>query len=186
MAINQSDVDLAMYLLNQSIYTGNALPANDCVLVKKFIEAALEHQHQPAENTKSREWRAGIYRKLLDDPQALEQFTQQALVKFGPNNLARMVAPQLQELIVDQHIRGMPSFDLIALLKTHNRLTDILDYAMEQDEEWVLDYFGLRGKIESAYNAGRRDAQQESAQADDDDDDDDDNDGETYEESYLV
>jgi len=26
-----------MYLLNQSIYTGNALPANDCVLVKKFI-----------------------------------------------------------------------------------------------------------------------------------------------------
>jgi len=164
MAINQNDIDLAMYLLDQSIYTNQSLPARDAALVKQFIEALLEHQQRPAENVKSREWRAAIYRKLLDDPQALQQFTQQALEKFGPENLARMVAPQLQELILAQQIQGMGSRELIELLRSHNRLTDVLEYAMEEDEEWVRDHFGVTDTSEedreASYNAGLEEGQQ--------------------------
>jgi hypothetical protein len=162
MAINQNDIDLAMYLLDQSIYTGQSLPANDSALIKRFIEALLEHQQRPAENVKSSEWRAAIYRKLLDDPQALQQFTQQALEKFGPENLARMVAPQLQELILEQQIQTTNSADLLELLRAHNRLTDILDYAMREDEEWVLDHFGLQDRIDEAYDTGHAEGQTES------------------------
>lgn len=154
MPVDQNDIDLAMYLLDQSIYTGHPLNAQDAALVKKFIEALLEQQQRPAENVKSREWRAAVYRKLLEDPQALEQFTLQALEKFGPENLAKMVAPQLQDLIVDQQIGDMSIPDLFELLDAHDKLNDVLQYVMEHNEEWVKEHFNLQERISNAYDTG--------------------------------
>lgn len=160
MAINKDDIDLAMYLLDQSIYLNQPLVTQDCVLIKKFIEALLEHQQKPSENVKSREWRAAVYRKLLEDPQALHQFTMQALEKFGPENLARMVAPQLQDLIVDQQIGDMNIPDLVELLDSHGKLQDILEHTMEHDEEWVKEHFGLQERIDHAYDTGLEEGRQ--------------------------
>jgi regulator of replication initiation timing len=154
MAINQNDIDLAMYLLDNAIYAGRSMGPHDCALIKKFIEALLEQQQKPSENTKSREWRAAVYRKLLDDPQALEQFTRQALEKFGPENLARMVAPELQTLIVDQNISDMSIPALVELLKAHGKLTETLEYVMENEEEWVIEHFNLQERIDHAYDTG--------------------------------
>jgi regulator of replication initiation timing len=161
MAVTQDDIDLAMYFLDRAIYANQPMGAQDCALIKKFIEALLEQHQKPSENTKSREWRAAVYRKLLDDPQALEQFTRQALEKFGPEHLARMVAPELQNLIVDQNISDMSISNLVELLKAHGKLTETLEYVMEEDEEWVIEHFNLRERIDHAYDTGLEEGQKE-------------------------
>lgn len=59
MSINKADIDFAFYVLDQAIYTHKPLSIQDCALIKKFIEALLEHKQQPSDNVKSREWRSG-------------------------------------------------------------------------------------------------------------------------------
>lgn len=156
MALNKGDVEFAFWVLDQAIYTSKPLSTQDCALIKQFIEALLEARSGSGEQVKSREWRAGIYRKLLDDPEALEQFTIAAIKKFGSENLAQMVAPDLQVIIVNQHVAQLPVEDLFQLLKSHNRLGEVLEYAMENDEKWVKSTLGLQEKIDAAYDEGRQ------------------------------
>jgi len=154
MAINQGDIDFAFYVLDNAIYSNQPLASRDCILIKKFIEALLEYQHTPDDNTKSREWRAAVYRKFLEDPEALQQFTEQAINKFGVEVLSQMVVPEIQEKIVAQHIEEMDARDLTELLKDHGKLPDILEYLMETEEGWVSEQLGISDRIDSAYDNG--------------------------------
>lgn len=145
MAINEGDIEFAKYILSMAIHTGNPLSVQDCVLLKSFIEALLEHRTRPTENVRSREWRAGVYRKLLQDPEALEQFTLQAIQKFGIEDLSRMVVPEIQEKIVEDHVREMSTDDLLSLLKRQNRLVDVLDHVIARDPDFVRNLFSDQG-----------------------------------------
>lgn len=167
MAINKADLDFAIYVLDQSIYLNKPMAVQDCALIKAFINALLEHQQRPAENVKSREWRAAVYRKLLEDPLALQQFTEQAIEKFGAENLARMVAPEIQEQIVASSFQDMSLTVLVGALKDAGRWTDILEYAMENNSEWVEEYFHIPERVEEAYDTGYaagKDANEDSYQ----------------------
>jgi len=132
MAINQNDIEFALYVLNQAIYTGEPLNVRDCVLIKNFIEALQEHQTTPTENVKSREWRASVYRKLLEDPEALAQFTQQAIEKFGVDMLASMVAPEIRERIV----ANVATEDILESLD-RSELLDLFDRIVEKYPDFV-------------------------------------------------
>lgn len=162
MAVNQGDIEFAFFVLNSAIYTHKPLSVQDCALIKAFIEAILEQQSDPTANVKSREWRAAIYQKLLEDPEALQQFTLAALEKFGPEHLAQMVAPQLQELILEGHLGNRDTEDLVRILKEQNRLKDILDYLLDTQESWVKDHFGLQEDIDEAYDRGFAEGRRES------------------------
>lgn len=162
MAINRNDLELAKWLVEQAAYTGQPLNPDDCFLIKKFIDALLEHQDRPTENVKSREWRAAIYRKLLDDPEALEQFTYQALEKFGPEQLSMMVAPELQSLIVDRHLSTMSAHELFQLLNEHDQIGDLVDYLITNEPDYVSEQLGysqedLAEQSEDAYDSGYQD-----------------------------
>lgn len=110
----------------------------------------------------SRRTTAAVYRKLLDDPAALQQFTEQAIQKFGPERLSHMVAPQLQEIIVNEAFAQMSTGALANALKEHNRWTEVLEYAFETEQEWVLDHFGLRDQINAAYDSGLAEGQEQA------------------------
>lgn len=142
MAINQGDIQFAEYVLAAAIHTNKPLPVQDCVLIKSFIEALLEQQNRPTENVKSREWRAGIYRKILQDPEALHQFTLQAIEKFGIEDLSRMVVPEIQQEIVESHVEHMPAQDLYELLKSKNRLLDLVDALADNEPDFVRRHLG--------------------------------------------
>lgn len=137
MALNRTDIEYAKGILNMAVYTTTPLKVEDCILLLRFFDALQEHTERPADNVKSREWRAAIYRKLLDDPDALHQFTMQAIQKFGEEALSRMVAPQLQERIIQDGIESMPTGDLANLLRESNRWTDLLEYVIENHPEWI-------------------------------------------------
>ena len=170
MALNRSDLDLAKWLISEAInspFISNVPPArpweakaidlSTLMTIQAFIEAVGEHMNHPTSDVRSREWRRMIYAKLLDDPSALHQFTAQALEKFGIEALSQMVAPQIQEAIVNRTISQITPHELADLLKEHDQLNDLLEVLANSHPEFLeaLRDEGTLGMIEDdAHSAG--------------------------------
>jgi hypothetical protein len=166
MAIDRDDLEMVKYIVNNAVYRQQPLDLRDSMAVQAFLLALEEHFERPAENVKSREWRRMVYKKLLDDPEALHQFTMQALEKFGAEHLSAMVAPQLQEKIVARRLEDMSADELYFMLEDSGRLSDFVDYVMEHNPEFVSESLGisheqLEEEKEAAYDSGYQDGQSE-------------------------
>ena len=171
MALNRSDIDLAKWLISEAInspfisylpparpWEAKAIDLNTLMTIQAFIEAVAEHMNHPTADVRSREWRRMIYSKLLDDPSALAQFTNQALEKFGIEALSQMVAPEIQESIVNRAISEITPQELADLLKEHDQLNDLLEVLADRDPEFLIETLGEHGSLEQtqddAYNSG--------------------------------
>ena len=154
MAINKNDFEMAKWVLDQAIYQNSALELRDAMLIRAFLSAIEEHEERPAENVRSREWRAMVYRKLLEDPAALHQFTEEALRKYTPGELASFLHPSIHQAVRDRYpgqseesfdevLSNTPGEELFEILKDKGRISDIIDYVLDQDPDYVKDYFGL-------------------------------------------
>lgn len=157
------DIEYVLYMINMAIGTNTPLDIRDLMFLKTFIEALQEQKERPTENVKDRAWRAAIYRRFLEDPEALHQFAEQAIKKFGIENLSRMVVPEIQQQVMEQHVRDMTTTELVQLLKSHDRLIDVLDYLIEQQPDFVEERMQA-----IQYNSER---QEDDIDEDDDDED---------------
>jgi len=172
MAISKQDLEFAKYMLDQAIYLGTPLNMQDTMMIRAFISALEEHEERPSENVRSREWRAMVYRKLLDDPEALMQFTQAAMEKFTPEQISMMLHPQVQQAVLrryeshttsdddvglEEALREISSSELYDLLQETNHIIDIVDYFIENDPDYVSRQLGMDEELESAREAGWND-----------------------------
>jgi hypothetical protein len=171
MAIDRNDIEIAKWFINEAItspsigalpptqpWQQRAIGLEDLYRIKAFIEAVEEHVQRPTEDVKSREWRAAVYKKLLEDPEALNQFTHQAIEKFGIENLSRMVVPEVQRIIVDQHLSRMTPEVLANILCEYDQLESLFEHLIEADPEFIWQYFGEapegEERINRAYDRG--------------------------------
>lgn len=178
MAINRQDLEMAKYILNSAVQMRHfnaqnpqAIPVkmNDITLLQTFLIALEEHFDRPGDNVASREWRAQIYSKLLDSPEALQQFTEQALKKFGVENLSMMVAPDIQWKIVENYFEQAPVDDVVNKLRSENKLSDLLEYLMDAEPEFVAEYFdvpdeGYQDQVDAAFDQGKEEGRAEGFQ----------------------
>jgi len=187
MAINRDDLEMAKWVLDQAIYQGTALTLQDTMTIRAFLSALEEHEDRPAENVKSQEWRAMVYRKLLDDPAALQQFTMQAMERFTPEQIAMMLHPQVRQAVIQQYdvqrsddddddrdseeilvnaLHDLSDLDLFETLKDEGRVTDIVDYFIDYDPDYVkrelgIDDDSLQEAIDEAHKEGYEQGVQE-------------------------
>lgn len=152
MTINRQDLEMVKYILNNTLqmrhfnaHDPHSVPIkmNDLTLLQTFLSALEEHFDRPGENVASSEWRAKIYSKLLESPEALQQFTEQALRKFGIENLSMMVAPDIQWRIVENYFEQTPVDDIVDKLRSENKLGELLEYLINAEPEFVAEYFDL-------------------------------------------
>lgn len=193
MAINRQDLEMAKYILDAAIqkryhHVAEEITLQDLMLLRSFLSALEEHFERPGENVASREWRAQIYSKLLDSPEALQQFTEQALRKFGVENLAQMVAPDIQWQIVENYFEEAPVEDVVRQLKEANRLGVLLEYLINTEPGFVGQYFNTESEeaddrfdegfseghdkgFDQGYDKGFRDAMEQEVLRNPDEDD---------------
>ena len=179
MAINKDDLDMAKWILDQAIYHRDVMSLQDTMTIRAFLSALDEHKDRPGENVKSQEWRAMVYRKLLDDPQALMQFTQAAMEKFSPEQISMMLHPQVQEAVIRRHrlshshgedvdlneaLSEMDDGDLYELLRSEGRLTDLVDYYIDNEPDYVRERLGLGDDYEEEVRAEGYESGQEHGQ----------------------
>jgi len=131
------EIQYLRYLVGRALANRQPLDERDMILLQSFLDALDEQKNRPHEDVKDREWRAQIYRRFLDDPEALEQFTKQALQKFGPERLSLMVAPELQEKIARRAFDEMPINSIYQILVDNNRIGDLIDYIMDHNPEFI-------------------------------------------------
>jgi len=178
MTINKDDFEMAKWILDQAIYQNTALDLRDAMLIRAFLSALEEHEERPAENVRSREWRSMVYRKLLEDPTALHQFTEEALRKYTPEELAGFLHPSIFQAVKEQlpsqpsleeSLANISSNDLFDLLKDAGHLPDFIDHILEHDPDYVKERFGwareLDIEVEAAtmagYDQGREEGREE-------------------------
>lgn len=177
------DVQLAKFLVKNllnlptKLRTGQYISPEevekDLISLDHFIMSleAEMHPRTPAQrledDVKRRDWRQKVYRRLLEDPDALNQFTLQAMERFGPQQLASMVVPEIADEIVINSIASMPVDDLVRILRETDRLQGVIDQIMLEDPQYIQE-------MVDSYE-----------DEDDEDDDEDEDDDDTYDLLYM-